>query len=76
MQAGQIRIFDTLVKTRSELRKYARDENGIPNKKDDHLMDAMRYLVMSGLGIARPQVERNDFRPPRYSGKSNSWMAN
>jgi phage terminase large subunit-like protein len=65
MQAGQIKIFNTLAKTRSEFRKYARDEDGIPNKKDDHLMDAMRYIVMSGLGIAMPE----NYMDPKYRGR-------
>lgn len=65
MQAGQIKIFSTLVKTRSELRKYARDGDGIPNKKDDHLMDCLRYLVMSGLSIAVPK----NFRSSQYQGR-------
>ena len=74
MQTGQLKIFNTLVKTRSELRKYARDEDGIPNKKDDHLMDALRYVVMSGLGIARPEVERPLPRPPQFNSGAG-WMA-
>ena len=74
MQTGQLKIFNTLVKTRSELRKYARDEDGIPNKKDDHLMDAMRYIIMSGLGIARPEVERPFPRPPQFNSGAG-WMA-
>lgn len=69
MQAGQIKICTTLIKTRSELRKYARDEDGIPNKKDDHLMDCMRYIVMSGLSVAIPK----NFTSQQYHGMySNS----
>lgn len=69
MQAGQIKICTTLIKTRSELRKYARDEDGIPNKKDDHLMDCMRYIVMSGLSVAIPK----NFTSQQYYGMySNS----
>ena len=62
MQAGKLKIFSTLVKTRSELSKYARDEDGIPNKKDDHFMDDMRYMVMSGLTVAVP----TNFRDYQY----------
>lgn len=64
MQSGKLKIFSTLVKTRSELRKYARDADGIPNKKDDHLMDCMRYIIMSGLSIAVPK----NFMNQQYEG--------
>jgi phage terminase large subunit-like protein len=64
MQAGKLKIFSTLVKTRSELRKYARNEDGIPNKKDDHLMDCMRYIVMTGLSVAIPK----NFMSQQYEG--------
>jgi hypothetical protein len=53
MQNGQLKIFRTLDKTLTELRMYARDEGGIVRKGNDHLMDCMRYVVMSGLGLAR-----------------------
>lgn len=56
LQNGQLKIFDNLVQTRSEYTTYARDEGGIPHKYNDHLMDCMRYLVMSGLPIARPKI--------------------
>lgn len=72
MQTGQLKIFSTLVKTLSELRKYARDEDGIPNKKDDHLMDCMRYLIMSGLGIAVPKNYRDPMYHNRYGITNNA----
>lgn len=52
MRNGQLLIFESLKKTQAEIQKYAYDEKGVPQKKDDHLMDAMRYLVMSGLKVA------------------------
>ncbi len=63
-QAGQAKIFTTCVKFRAEIRKYARDEDGIPNKKDDHLCDGARYIAMSGLQIA---VSKN-FISQQYRG--------
>lgn len=45
---GRLVIFNTCVKTLAELRLYRRDRNGKPVKKNDHLMDAMRYAVMTG----------------------------
>lgn len=65
MQAGQIKIFSNLMKTRSEFRKYARDEDGIAYKKDDHFMDCMRYIVMSGGSVAIPK----NFTALKYHGR-------
>lgn len=70
MQNGRLKIFNTLKNTISELRMYARNEDGIPNDTDDHLMDAMRYIVMSGLGIAVPENYRDSMYYNRY-GNAN-----
>lgn len=57
MQGQQLKILDN-PNTQSllrELRTYRRDEKGrIVNKNDYHLLDALRYLVMTGLKIAKP----------------------
>lgn len=43
-----------------EYRKYRRDENGKIVKKDDDLMDSLRYLIVSGLKFGRsPQFIRH-----------------
>ncbi len=72
MQNGQLKIFNTLTKTRSELRGYTRDLEGRPIKRNDHLMDCLRYIIISGLGYARsPQSEpRRVLMPPQ----AHSWM--
>ena len=54
MQNGTLKIFSTLHKTLKEFRMYARDEQGFPKKHNDHLMDAMRYIVISGIKFANP----------------------
>lgn len=56
METGRLKVFSTLVNWFNEHRLYARDEKGAVIKKRDHLMDATRYLVMSGLkrAIIRP----------------------
>jgi hypothetical protein len=54
LSTQQLRIFDTLVNWRKEIRLYKRDEKGVVIKRNDHLMDAMRYNVMSGYDVARP----------------------
>jgi hypothetical protein len=76
MNRGGLKIFDTLHKTIAEFRMYARDENGNPIKGNDHFMDCMRYIVMSGLGIARSpeQNYRMNHRPPMPDHGPHSWM--
>jgi phage terminase large subunit-like protein len=54
MQNGKLKIFNTLHKTLAELRMYARDEKGLIKDGNDHLMDCMRYVIKSGLTVARP----------------------
>lgn len=46
--AGKLKIFSTCSKLLEELRMYHRDENGKIIKKNDHLVDAMRYAIVSG----------------------------
>lgn len=60
MESGRLKVFSTLTNWFNEHRIYARDEKGAVVKKRDHAMDAMRYLVMSGLkrAIIRPVNDR------------------
>lgn len=46
LSTGRLKIFSTLQNLRVEIRNYKRDEKGRIIKKDDHGVDAMRYLVM------------------------------
>lgn len=48
---GRLKIFSTCQNLWSEYRLYRRDENGKIVKKHDHLMDALRYLVVSGIHV-------------------------
>ncbi len=45
MTSGRLKIFSTLSNLQKELPLYHRDGNGGIVKKNDHLMDCMRYLV-------------------------------
>lgn len=55
MQGGQLKVFTTLTSWRKEFRLYRRDEKGKIVKKNDHLMDCTRYLLMtSGLFVTQP----------------------
>jgi phage terminase large subunit-like protein len=68
LSTGRLKVFKNLNSFRTEYRMYRRDENGKIVKKNDHLMDTMRYLVMSkfkrfkhaGAGAERePEVEQH-----------------
>ena len=64
MSSGKLKVFASLGHYRQELRLYARDKDGKVIKVNDHLMDAKRYLVMSGLSLmqTKPTVGP-DFDP-------------
>lgn len=53
LATGRLKVFRTLRSWLGEFRIYRRDEKGQIVKENDHLMDATRYLVVSGIDIAR-----------------------
>ena len=57
MQTGRLKIFKSCPNLLKELSLYHRDDKGKIVKKNDHLTDALRYLVMSGLQIASCHLE-------------------
>lgn len=74
MSTGRLKIFDDAKQTLSEFRKYHRDEKGRIVKADDHLLDCLRYGIVSGRDrmITAP-VQQDEFG----SGGEYSpgWMA-
>ncbi len=60
LSGQRLKIFRTLVSTAAELRLYRRDEKGKVVKQNDHLMDAMRYLIMTGLVYAATEPQEFD----------------
>ncbi|SKB32455.1 phage terminase large subunit family protein [Sphingopyxis flava] len=56
LSTGRLKVFRTLTNWLAEYRIYRRDEKGKVVKANDHLMDATRYYVVSGIkrGIRRP----------------------
>lgn len=59
LSEGQLKVFKTLSNWFKEFRVYRYDKFGKPYKQNDHLMDATRYLIMSGLQRAEvPQQDR------------------
>jgi hypothetical protein len=72
--SGRLKVQEHLRNWRNEFRKYHRDEQGKIVKSGDHLMDATRYLVISGRSQMRvaPQTVN---RSPRRTSQASSWMA-
>ncbi|MHB1938435.1 MAG: terminase large subunit domain-containing protein [Acidobacteriaceae bacterium] len=60
MTSGRLRIFKSLRNTQKELGLYHRDKDGKVVKREDHLMDALRYLVR-GLSHLRPEQQDGRF---------------
>jgi hypothetical protein len=68
LASGRLKVFSHLQNWKSEARLYRRDEKGKIVKERDHLMDASRYLVMSGMARATVQpFDQHDDSPSRGS---------
>lgn len=62
---GRLKVFASLQAFLTEFRRYRRDEKGNVVKENDHLQDAKRYLVMSGLDRAKVQPPKKDQDTPQ-----------
>lgn len=69
--SGRLKVFRTLRNWLSEFRIYRRDENGKIVKENDHLMDASRYLVMSGMRVSRTAPYLEDEDAPHQRAQRN-----
>ncbi|CAK9250939.1 unnamed protein product [Sphagnum jensenii] len=56
---GRLKIFKTCPKILNEIRGYAYDEQGRLIDGNDHLLDAMRYMV-GGVGHAKTETKDQD----------------
>ncbi len=76
LSSGRLKVFASLPNWLNEFRLYRRDEKGAVVKANDHLMDAMRYLIMSGLDLAKtkPTNEQKEVRYVLGGGDTKSWM--
>ncbi len=82
MESGRLKIFKSCVNFLSEFRKYRRDEKGNVVKKGDHLCDALRYGVLSGIDRMKVQPVKREteevmFSVDRFGGQAMSgrWMS-
>jgi len=73
LSSGKLKVFSTLQNWLNEYRVYRRDDKGRVVKERDHLMDATRYLVMSGMdqAMVKPVAKANKEQP--YRG-ALGWM--
>ena len=75
LSAGKLKVFASLGNWLMEFRLYQRDQDGRIVKQNDHLMDATRYLIISGVDRmkAAPAVAK---REPHYQWgqQAQAWM--
>ena len=60
MSSGKLKVFTTCSNWFNEFRLYRRDEHGRIVKKDDHLQDATRYALVTGIKAAQPMPDLDD----------------
>jgi len=63
LSSGRLKVFRSCQQWRQEYRMYRRDDKGRIVKDNDHLMDATRYAIMSGLRIASTGIPQDDYSP-------------
>jgi phage terminase large subunit-like protein len=76
--SGRLKVMTSLPNWLREFRKYHRDDkgNGKIVKRDDHLMDATRYLIVSGRALLTTEPEPYRYEPlPRSYNSPDAWMA-
>jgi len=79
LSTGRLKVFKSMSNFMFEFRLYRRDEKGAIVKTNDHLCDVVRYLVMSGLDIAKTKPVEKPKVHDKYSsdggGTGSGWMA-
>lgn len=80
IQGGTIKFFRTLHHTKGEMQYYRRERKETTGeikikKINDHLMDAMRYAVVTGLRLARVKPVDNPVvqQLPHAASKQGAW---
>ena len=68
MLEGKLKVFSTCPELLNELASYHRDDNGKIVKKDDDVVDAARYSILSVIaGRGKPKLSRN------HGTDANDW---
>lgn len=68
LSTGQLKVFASLKNWLMEFRLYRRDEDGKIVKERDHLMDATRYLIVSGRDRMKLKPVKKESAPARRTG--------
>jgi hypothetical protein len=71
LSTGRLKVFKSCANWLGEFRLYRRDDKGRIVKDNDHLMDATRYLIMSGLDRAITEPRGDDYYQPNDTGRSS-----
>lgn len=73
MSGGRLKVLRSLRNWLEEWRQYRRDEKGHVVKAKDHLMDATRYDIRTGLALA--VVKPKPVAVEQHNDGEYSWMA-
>jgi phage terminase large subunit-like protein len=60
LSSGRIKVFSTLENFLKEYKLYRRDEKGKIIKENDHLLDCLRYYIVSGIEVSTHPPEWKD----------------
>lgn len=78
LSTGKLRIFKSCEEVLEQLRVYSRNEKGnIPDEPRHDLMDALRYLIMSGLRRSKLPPAKKELISTsggRFLESDNGWM--
>ncbi len=79
LSMGKLKVFNSCQNWFREFRNYRRNEKSIIVKKDDHLMDATRYLIMGkdnamSEPISKPTRYYNPWISSDNFNNNSSWM--
>jgi hypothetical protein len=76
LSSGRLKVFNSLGNWKAEYRLYRRNEKGQIVKAQDHLMDATRYLVMSGMDHFKcaPMPPKQVIEYRSANGQGQGWM--
>ncbi|HEY8780151.1 MAG TPA: hypothetical protein VIM16_00915 [Mucilaginibacter sp.] len=80
LATGQLKVFKSCAPWWDEFRIYRRDDKGKVVKEKDHLMDAMRYGIMSENEVADVPISRrktkkvNEAPGMSHASSGNNWM--
>jgi phage terminase large subunit-like protein len=75
LSTGRLKVFRSMGNWLQEFRLYRRDEKGRIVKANDHLMDATRYLIVSGLSRAKTKPAPKQAKPVYGAYGGSGWMS-